>query len=172
MTLDRTFFIPRVDLSRVFGNPAVVRQFEELQQTVAKSEDASTATVEATTALRDATYVTLSANAELPNERVFAVGAGLSLYTGEAGRVTLRSNVFSDNGWPVEFVASGATSLGLPTVGILATRAGVETLSNKTLAEPKLSGLVDAADDAAAATAGVPVGGIYRTVSALKVRVS
>jgi hypothetical protein len=160
------------DLSRVFGDPRVVRQFETLQEQVATTSDTTTAAVAETGALKDAAFVTLSANAELPNERVLAVGAGMALDTATPGLVRLISNVFSDNGWPVELVASGATSLGLPTVGILATRAGAETLSNKTLAEPKLSGLVDAADDAAAATAGVPVGGIYRTGSALKVRVS
>ena len=169
---DRTFFIPRADLSRVFGNPAVVRQFEELQQTVATSEEATTASVDATVALKDASYVTLSANAELSNERVFAVSAGLALDTATPGRVTLTSNVFSDNGWPVELVASGATSVALPATGVLATRAGAETFTNKTLNAPKLSGLVDAADDAAAATAGVPVGGIYRTGGSLKVRIA
>lgn len=167
---DSTFFIDRGALFKAFDDPRVVRQFETLQEIVASSQEATTANVEATGTLKDATYVTLSANAELPNERVFAVGAGLSLDAATAGFVTLRSNLFSDNGWPVELVASGATSLGLPLTGILATRGGTETFTNKTLNAPKLSGLVDAADDAAAASAGVPVGGIFRTGSALKVR--
>ena len=37
---------------------------------------------------------------------------------------------------------------------------------------PSLSNIVDAADDTAAATAGIAVGGVYRTGSVLKIRVS
>jgi hypothetical protein len=169
---DRTFFIDRPILFRVFGNdPLAVRKFETLQETVATSSEASTAAVEATALARDATYVTLSANDELPNERVLSVGPGLSLAT-TATQVQINSNVYSDNGWTVELVASGATSLVLPTSGILATRGGAETLTNKTLNAPKLSGLVNAADDTAAASAGVPVGGVYRDGSALRVRIA
>lgn len=171
MTIDRTFFLDRNTLFNVFGDMAAVRQFETLQESVATSADASTAAVEATQTQGDATYVTLSANAELPNERVLAVGPGLSLDTGTAGQVTLASNVYSDDGWTVQLKANGATVLQLPTAGILATRNGVETLTNKTLAAPKLSNLTNAADDTAASAAGVPVGGVYRDGSTLKVRV-
>ena len=170
--IDRTFFIDRGDLMRVFNNMGVVRRFETLQEQVATTSEATTANVAETSALKDATFVTLSANAELTGERVLAVGPGMQIDTSVADRVTLRANVYSDNGWPVELVVGGATSVGLPASGILATRAGAETFSNKTLAAPRLSGLVDAADDTAAATAGVPVGGVYRTSSALKVRVA
>lgn len=169
MTVDRTFFINRNALFNVFGDPAIVRQFETLQENVATSQDASTVAVAETAALRDASFITLSANAELTNERVFRVGPGLTL-NATAAEVTLGSNVYSDNGWPVILNATGATNLLLPTVGILATRGGVETFTNKTLNAPKLSGLVNAADDAAAAGAGVPVDGIYRNGSALNVR--
>lgn len=172
MTIDRTFFIDRTALFNVFGDPRVVRQFETLQENVATNTDATTAAVDATQAQREATYVTLSANAELPNERVFAVGPGLSLDVTTPGQVKLESNVYSDDGWPVVLSVSGATALQLPTSGFVATRAGVETLSNKTLAAPSLLGLGDYVDDAAAAGGGVPVGGVYRTASALKVRVA
>jgi hypothetical protein len=170
--IDRSFFLDRNDLSRVFNNPTMVRKFETLQESVATSAEASTAAVEATQTQRDATYVTLSANAELPNERVLAVGAGLSLDIATAGQVRLIPSVYTEGGWQIQFVTVGATSLALPTSGFLATRAGVEALSNKTLAAPKLSGLVNAVDDAAAASGGVPVGGIYRDGSNLKVRVA
>lgn len=168
---DRTFFIDRGDLMRVFNNMGVVRRFETLQEQVATTSEATSANVAETGTLKDAAFVTLSANAELPNERVLSVGPGMALDVSAPGAVTIRSNVYSDNGWPVELVVTGATSVALPTVGILATRAGAELLSNKTLAAPKLSGLTDAADDTAAASAGVPVGGMYRTGSALKLRV-
>lgn len=169
---DRTFFIDRSALARVFGDPRVVRQFETMQEQVATTSEASTAAVEDTQALKDAAFVTLSANAELPNERVLAVGPGLSLVTSTPGVVRLEAAVYSDSGWPVQMVASGATTLALPTAGFLSTRAGAETLSNKTLAAPKLSGLVNAADDAAAAAAGVEVLGVYRNGSEVRVRVT
>lgn len=171
--IDRSFFLRRGDLSRVFGgNMALVAQFETLQENVATNTESSTAAIEATATQREATYVTLSANAELPNERVLGVGPGLALDVGTAGQVTLSSNVFSENGWPVQLVATGATTLQLPIAGIVATRSNTETFSNKTLAAPKLSGLTNAADDTAAAGAGVPVGGVYRDGSNLKVRVT
>lgn len=169
---DRTFFLPRNDLSRIFGSPALVRQFETLQEKVATTEQTSTAAVGETQALRDATFVTLSANAELTNERVLAVGPGLSFDTDTAGQVMLSANLYSDSGWTVRLNAVGATELQLPLAGVLATTGGVETFTNKTLNSPKLSGLVNAADDAAAASAGVPVLGIYRDGSNLKVRVA
>ena len=51
--------------------------------------------------------------------------------------------------------------------------AALTTYIASNLANPvKISGVVDAADDTAAASAGVPVNGIYRTGNALKIRVS
>lgn len=169
---DRTFFLTRGELYNFLGSDVMVRKFETLQENVAVTTEASTAAVADTEALKDATFVTLSANAELPNERVLAVGPGMQIDATQAGRAIIRSNVYSDNGWEVQLVASGATSLVLPIAGILATRAGEETLSNKTLAAPKVTGLVNAANDAAAATAGVPVNGLYLNGSVLQVRVA
>lgn len=171
MTIDRTYFLPRTDLARIFGNPVLVRQFETLQETVATSAEASTAAVEATQSQREATYVTLSANSELPNERVLSVGPGMALEVTPT-QVKVVSNLYSDSGWTVQMNAVGATEVQLPTSGILATRGGAETFTNKTLAAPKLSGLVNAADDAAAAAGSVPVGGIYHNAGSLRVRLS
>ena len=45
--------------------------------------------------------------------------------------------------------------------------------SSQTLAHPVvITGLLEAADDSAAATAGVVVGGVYKTSGQLKIRVS
>lgn len=44
--------------------------------------------------------------------------------------------------------------------------------TTRILVESMLAGLTDAADDAAASGAGVPVGGMYRTGSILKVRIA
>ena len=46
--IDRTFFLDRDELSRAFGNPTIVRKFEEMQESVAASAQTSTAVIEAT----------------------------------------------------------------------------------------------------------------------------
>ena len=56
--------------------------------------------------------------------------------------------------------------------GLDAALALLAPLNSPTLTTPSLAGLTDAADDAAAAGAGVPVGQVYRTGSTLKVRVA
>lgn len=48
----------------------------------------------------------------------------------------------------------------------------VSSLKDFVLSAPKLSSILEAADDAAAAALSVPVGGIYRTGSVLKIRVA
>lgn len=48
----------------------------------------------------------------------------------------------------------------------------VSSLTTYILDAPKLSNIQEAADDAAAAALSVPVGGIYRTGSILKIRVA
>jgi len=169
---DRTFFLGRDELFNVFGNMRAVMQFETLQERVATSSEATEAIVADTQALRDATFITLSANSELSNERVLTLGPGLSFDLATPGQVRINTSVATEGGWPVQFSVTGATALGLPVSGFLATRSGQETLSNKTLAAPRLSGLVNAVDDTAAASAGVPVGGVYRNGSALQVRVT
>jgi hypothetical protein len=47
----------------------------------------------------------------------------------------------------------------------------ISSLRNFILDGPSLSNIVDAADDTAAATAGIAVGGVYRTGSTLKIRI-
>lgn len=168
---DRSFFISRPELERVF-NTRAARQFEDMQERVARSSETTTANVEATETLQQATYVTLSANTELSNEFVLSVGPGLRLET-STGSVTLYSDAPTvEGGHPLTFAVAGPTALGLPVAGILVTRAGAETLSNKTLAEPKISDLGNYVDDVAAAAGGVPVTGVYRNGSVLMVRVT
>ncbi len=167
------FLIRRDVLENIFGRRWGAA-FENQQSTLATVAAASEQTVADTAQLKDAAFVTLSANAELPNERVLSLGDGLEMVVG-AETVLLRLSVEGarvSGGHKVTFVATGESTVAVPLSGILASREGVETLTNKTLATPSLSGLTDAADDTAAAGAGVLVGGIYRTGSALKVRVS
>lgn len=167
------FLIRREVLEKVFGQRWGAA-FENQQQALADVQTSTTQTVADTSALKDAAFVTLSENAELPNERVLSLGAGLeSVITSNSILLRLSADgARASGGYTVTFVATGESTVAVPLSGILATRDNTETLTNKTLDAPALSGLTDAADDTAAATAGVPVGGVYRTGSALKVRVS
>lgn len=168
---DRTFFISRTELERVF-NPRAARQFEELQERVATSAETTSANVDATEAMQQAAFVTLSPNTELPNEFVLSVGPGLSLTTGP-GTVTLFSGAPQiTGGHGVTFSVEGETLLVLPINGVVVTHSSTVTLSNKTLAAPKLSGLGNYADDTAAAAGGVPVNGMYHNAGALRVRLT
>lgn len=171
--MNDTFFIARDVLHAAFGgNRRAVQQFETMQAQVADTEEAVTANVAETGSLKNAVFVTLSANAELPNERVLALGPGLSFDLAVPGVVRVDTSAYTTGGHDVQFSVTGPTVLSLPLTGTVATRAGTETLKNKTLDSPLVSGLANHADDAAAAAGGVPVGGLYRNGSAVQVRVA
>lgn len=171
--MDRTYFIAREDLLGVGFSPKATRQFEEMQLVQANVADAVSSNVAATEKLADATFITLSANAELPNERVLTLGAGLAfVVSDDEVKIDTTGLVQASGGHVITFVGAGESEVLVPLTGILATRANAETLENKTLKAPKASGLTNAADDTAAAAAGVPVGGVYRNGSALQVRVA
>lgn len=153
------------------GNPLLTRVLEAVVQSTETVQQGLAANVEATEALDQATVLVLSPNAAFQNERVLAIGFGLG-FTVDAGTYTLFSKGPEvSGGFTCTLQTFGNTTVAMPLSGQLATTGNVETLRRKTLDAPKLSGLGDYADDTAAATGGVPVGGVYRTGSALKVRV-
>ncbi len=168
---DRTYFIDRSELEQVFSLRSA-RAFEELQRKVASNDEAVTAGVDATTALAEATFVTLSANDELPNERVLSVVSPLRIEADDEGVTLYSDSPIINGGFPVVFSTSGPAALVLPLTGTLATLQNAETLKNKTLDAPKLSDLGNYADDTAAAVGGIAVGGVYRNGSVLMVRVA
>jgi len=56
-----------------------------------------------------------------------------------ANTITLTANVSHAGGYTQTFTATGATSITLPTTGTLATLAGSETFTNKTLTTPTVT---------------------------------
>ena len=64
------FQMTRAEIEAQFGNKRFSRAYEALQKQLAATDQATTANVAATDRLNEAAFVTLSANAELPNERV------------------------------------------------------------------------------------------------------
>lgn len=165
----------RSDLARAFNNdPLLIAAFEQQQETVAATAEASGASVAATAAIQDATVLTLSPNDSFTNERIFTPFEGLSAEDdGTLFKVRVDQTVARvTGGFSANFITTGVTNLVLPTAGTLATISGTETLVGKTLNAPKLTGLGNYADDSAAAAGGVPVGGVYRDGSVVMVRVS
>lgn len=171
------YFLDRAEIAKFIPDVRAQRRFDLMQKSVVETGAAITSNIEGTQTLRDATYITLSPNAELPNERVFRWGAGLRLTVDDSfATLTLSTDVpRSSGGYTLTFVGEGDSSVALPLEGRLATVANPETLENKTLSapvldEPRLTGIGDYADDVAADAAGVPVGGVYHTTGTLKVR--
>lgn len=161
MTANREWMINRDELAS-FLSPRAVRQFEEMQAEVATASEAVTANVDATARLTDATVITLSPNADLANERVLSLGEGLEFELVEGGVIIrLKGVPLVEGGFPVRLVAGGDTEVVVPLTGILATRQNAETLTNKTLAGPKVSGLATYADNAAALAGGLAAGALY-----------
>ena len=165
----------RADLAQFFGkNPRLLRAFEDQARAVTENAEGLKTTATATKSLQDAGVIVLAPNEEFTNERVLQIGRGLSAID-DGQYLTIRT---SDNvplvggGFLVNFAVGGNANLVLPLTGTLSTLANPEVLSNKTLAAPKVSGLGNYADDAAAAAGGVAVGSVYRNGSALMVRVA
>lgn len=164
----------RDDLFRVFDNPRLVVAFEQQSQVLAETQDAVTTGAAATDALQDATVLTLSPNGAFNNERVLKLGRGVkAVDDGQFLTISASDEVPQvAGGFAVQLTAQGPTVLVLPLAGNLATQDQRETLYAKTLNMPSFTGLSDYADDVAAAAGSVPVGGAYRTGSAVKVRVA
>lgn len=166
------YLIQRDVLNKVFdGDKRAIASFEQQQRALADLDGAVTANVAATAALTDASFVTLSPNTDLTNEYVMAFGRGMTFNTDTPGQLILATDGPNVNGgFSVQFTVAGNSTLALPLTGIVATRENTETLKSKTLDAPSISGIGNYANDAAAAAAGVPVGGVYRIVNALQIR--
>jgi hypothetical protein len=152
--------IPRWLLNKHFGgDERMIRAMEDQSQSVTDG-------VAATSALADATVIVLSPNGDFTNERVLQVGDGIAMEITDDAVILSVQNVALTQAFPVTFLAQGLTNLVLPVAGTLVSSdsptVDVNTLGAYT-------------DDTAAATAGVPVGGLYRnsaSPSQLMVRVS
>ncbi len=125
--MSEPFLLTREEIAKAFPSPRAMRRFELLQQSVASSAEAVGSGVAATDTLNSGSFVTLSPNAELANERVLLLGTGLGFsLTPTTVTIRLTGNVPQvPSGFQVQLVASGDTLLGLPLAGFLATRESV-----------------------------------------------
>lgn len=85
-----------------------------------------------------AKFPTFSGNGSKP----LILNSGATGYTFTTGTLTLAGNFAISGAYATTLTATGATNVTLPTTGTLATLAGSESLSNKTIASPILSGSV------------------------------
>jgi hypothetical protein len=161
-------------LGEVFDNPRMIRAMETQAQAVDDATFGLETQATATELMKDASVVVLAPNGAFEGERVLVLGQGLvGVDNGSTLTIRTSSKVPLVNGdFTLLITLAGNTTVAIPLTGILATVGNVETLTNKTLAAPKLSGLGDYADDTAAAAGGVPVGGVYHNAGALRIRLA
>lgn len=149
--------VTRADLDRLQGmTPKLLRFFEDLFSAGADAASNASGALTATTAIQNATVLTLSPNAALNNERVVTFDpAGFAVVdTGPNGTLTvsLFSVAQTNGGYPVTFNAVSETHIDVPSSGTMLTTANA---GSTIFPGPYAS-------DAAAATAGVPLNGTYR----------
>lgn len=155
---------PRDLLQTALQNPRLVSAFETLINLLTDTVTAVQGSTGPVAGLSTAPFVLQAANENYAGG--FVLEGGATVNATVAGNSILLSvtaavpTVTGDGG--VNFIITGATNLILPTVGTVATTSNIFNY---------IAGAQDFADDAAAAAGGVPVGGIYRTASVLKVRV-
>lgn len=166
------YYLTRQEIAKFIPDARAQQRFDLMQRTVSDTDTAVTANLADTQSISQATYITLSSNAELPNERVLRWTSGLKVTTDDNfATISLTSDVpRSSGGYRITFTGEGDTSVGLPLTGKLATTDNTETLRNKTLDAPLFTGLAEYANDAAADAGGVPINGAYLTAGALKIR--
>lgn len=125
--MSNEYIISRELLNKMLPNPRAAAAFEKFQQHFVVVEDATTAIVADTQKLNDAAFVTLSANADLPNERVLSFGRGMGAdITANGIKLKVLDSVPTvQGGFKVNFVATGDAQLALPPSGTLVNQEWV-----------------------------------------------
>jgi len=155
-----TLSLDRRDLQRAFpGDRELIKKFEELRDLL-DSNTGDLSGIKVTIEGHDTDLQTLLTVVDELQPATDTVKALAALPNNSGAIERLPDGSFNIR------IIGGGDGAGL------VTRDGTETLAGKTLNAPKLSGLGNYANDAAAATGGVPIGGIYRNGSVVQVRVS
>jgi hypothetical protein len=138
--------LTRAELAKLFpGNPKAVLAFDYQQQQLADVTTTLASSADATTALQDATVITLSPNATFSNERVLQIdGTLFGIDDGEKLTLGVLIPITLNGGYRLGINISADTYLDAPVSGVLLVDAG------------------PFADDTAAASGGVDVGQVYR----------
>ena len=162
-------------LNRWFGgDERMIRAMEDQQLKVEKATDGLQTTATSTERIEAASVLVLASNNAFTNERVLALGAGISGID-DGTKLTLQTSIavpIVGGGYSVNITAVGNSNIRIPLTGTLATVGNAETLGNKTLTAPKIGGIADYATDVAAAAGGVPINGLYHNAGAIRIRLA
>jgi len=165
--------LPRDILTRALGGDLrATRAFEAEASINADTADRLASNIDATDTINNATVLVLSPNDAFANERVLKVGAGISAKD-DGSTLTLFVNdqvAHVLGGFPLNLTATQDTQVQVPFRGLLATADQPETLFQKTLQAPMLSGVTEYATEEAAVSANLPAGTVYTVQGFLKLR--
>jgi len=83
-----------------------------------------------------------SATLTIANGKTLTANASITLSGTDATVLSLAGNLTTSGANALTLTTTGATNVTLPTTGTLATLAGTETFTNKTLTNPTINGMV------------------------------
>ena len=119
----------------------------------------------------DAIVIGRSAYGGISGSRNIVIGRQASIASGvDSIALGKGASVTADNGHAIG-ENSSVTASGATAIGNLVTASTVDTVTMKLLQIANYA-TINFADDAAAATGGIPLGGVYHTAGALKIRIA
>ena len=119
----------------------------------------------------DAIVIGRSAYGGISGSRNIVIGRQASIASGvDSIALGKGASVTADNGHAIG-ENSSVTASGATAIGNTVTASTVDTVTMKLLQIANYA-TINFADDAAAATGGIPLGGVYHTAGALKIRIA
>lgn len=115
------------------------------------SIDSTVATLTGSQAFTNKTYngltvSTTTGTLTISNGKTLTASASITLAGTDGSSLSLAGNLTTSGANAITLTTSGATNVTLPTTGTLATLAGTETFTNKTLTNPTINGAVVTGD--------------------------